>query len=103
MSSFAEPAEGSASYLWPREEKNPSEILLLCLMCNTENQLSELCLLPWSSDKNTQGESESTAALPPVPALSKFSSSPHPSPNPLYFLHLQRHLAHLSPAVGTLW
>lgn len=102
--SLVETAEGSPRYLWPREEKQSLwDSAALSYMCNSENQLSELCLLPWSPDRNTQGESESTTALPPDPASSKFPfSSPHPPPNPLYFLRPQR-LAHLSPAAGALW
>lgn len=101
---FAETAEGSSLYLWPSlREKSLWDSVALSCICNSKNQLSELCLLPWSPDRNTQGES--TTSLPLAPAFSKSPSSPsspslspHPSPNPLYFLHLPR-LAHLSPAV----
>ena len=48
--------EGSPRSLCPREEKSPSEtLLLLSYTCNSKNQLSELCLLPWSRDRNHPG------------------------------------------------
>lgn len=98
---LSEGGEEISVYLWPSKRKKSiwDSVALSCI-CNSKNQLSELCLLPWRPDRNTQGER--TTSLPLAPASSKSPSSPsispHPSPNPLYFLHLQL-LADLSPAV----
>lgn len=43
---------------------SPCDCVTLSCMCNRETQLSELRLLPWCSDRNTQGQSKSTTALP---------------------------------------
>lgn len=89
-----------------RREKSLWDFVTLSYMCNSENQLSELCLLPWSSDRNTQGESESMSALPPVSMLQ--ANSVHPPPG-LLILHLILFIsctfnvsahAHLSPAAA---
>ncbi len=57
-------------------EKSLWDCVTLSYMCNSENQLSELCLLPWSPDKNTQGESESMSALPPAPCFKQIPFIP---------------------------